>query len=266
MSPKQCIGVFDSGVGGLTVVKELLQQLPSVPLIYFGDTARTPYGIKGPDTILRYSIENTEFLLSKGATVIVVACNSASSVAPEVLRKRFKVPVFEVIGPAVRLVTNVTKTGRIGVIGTRATVESGIYERMIKAINPDIKVVSRPCPLLVPLVEEGWLNTRETRMIVKKYLRPLKDNNIDTLVLGCTHYPLLKRLIQEKIGKRVKVIDSSKEVAGEVRDYLAGQIDEQAHEDELHRFFLSDVSSLTQDIVRRFLGRNIHVEHGMLAS
>ncbi len=260
------IGVFDSGVGGLTVVKELLNQIPNAPLIYFGDTARTPYGIKGPDTILRYSIENTKFLISKGATIIVVACNSASSVAPEKLREIFNIPVFEVISPAVELVVNITTKGRIGVIGTRATIESKIYEKMIHNYNKNFKVIGQPCPLLVPLVEEGWLKARETKMIVRKYLRPLKQQQIDTLILGCTHYPLLKDIIQQKIGKRVKVIDSSSEVAKKVKTYLKlNNIVFDNKERPLHQFYLSDISSVTKEIAIRFLGQKISIKKAISA-
>ncbi|NDY42731.1 glutamate racemase [Dissulfurirhabdus thermomarina] len=254
------IGVFDSGVGGLTVVRELERLLPGRPIIYFGDTARTPYGPKSPETLVRYAVEDTEFLLSRGAGVVVVACNSASSVAVPELRRRFSVPVFEVITPAVELALEVTRRGVVGVIGTRATVSSGVYERQLRARAPGVRVHSRPCPLLVPLVEEGWLRTRETRMIVKKYLHPLKVRQVDTLILGCTHYPLLKEVIQAKIGRRVRVIDSSTVVARRVRDALAEGPETASTGGPRSRFFVSDLTPNTVQVVRRFLGRRVELE------
>ena len=194
------IGIFDSGIGGLTVARAIEQVLPNRSLLYFGDTARTPYGTKSAQVITEYSLRNCEFLLKNGAELIVIGCNSASSVATERLRQEFDVPILEVISPAVKRAAEVTKSGKIGVIGTRATVQSGVYEHMLKASLPECKVFSVPCPLLVPLVEEGWTNRQETKMIIRRYLHPFKDKQIDTLILGCTHYPLLKELI----GKRAE--------------------------------------------------------------
>ncbi|MEA1901260.1 MAG: glutamate racemase, partial [Thermodesulfobacteriota bacterium] len=182
------IGIFDSGIGGLTVVKAIMENLFGYDIIYFGDTARTPYGTKSSETVKKYALENTEFLLSKGAKIIVIACNTASSVATESVAENFDIPIFEVITPAVELSINTSHKPCIGIIGTRATVKSGIYEKKIKKMNPHARVYSKACPLLVPLVEEGWLNKPETKMIVKKYLHPLKVRQIDTLILGCTHY------------------------------------------------------------------------------
>jgi len=259
------IGIFDSGIGGLTVVREVLEKLPQYRIIYFGDTARTPYGTKSQKTIIEYAIEDTEFLLSKGAKVIIVACNSASSVAFETLKERFKVPLFEVIQPAVEKTLRLTQKQRIGVIGTRATVGSGIYERLLKEADPGIQVFSQACPLLVPLVEEGWLKRPETKRIVRKYLSPLKMKQVDTLVMGCTHYPLLKAVIQAKMGKRVQVIDSSKEVALWVKDYLernpeiTGSLTPATGQDG-HRFFVSDLTPSFEHIANQFLGRPIRLE------
>jgi glutamate racemase len=216
------IGIFDSGIGGLTTVKALMDTLGGHDLIYFGDTARTPYGSKSKDTVIRYAIENTEFLLSRGAKIIVMACNTASSVAMEILKEKYNIPVFEVITPAVEQAVNQKFKSRIGVIGTRGTINSGIYERLIKERLPETSVFSCPCPLLVPLVEEGWLDKPETRMIVKKYLHPLKVRQVESLILGCTHYPLLKTIIQQKIGRRVRIIDSSVAVAEKIREFFAG--------------------------------------------
>jgi glutamate racemase len=215
------IGIFDSGVGGMTVARALETRLPGLQIIYFGDLARTPYGSKSPETIIDYSISNSEFLLNHGAQAIIIACNSAASVASDILREKFNVPIFEVISPAVERAVATTQSGNIGVIGTRATIRSEIYEQKIKQKTPGLKVFSKACPLLVPLVEEGWINSRETKMILRKYLAPLKQSQIDTLVLGCTHYPLLKDLIQHRMGKnRVRLIDSSIEVALSLQAYL----------------------------------------------
>ncbi|MDY6955078.1 MAG: glutamate racemase, partial [Thermodesulfobacteriota bacterium] len=194
------IGVFDSGIGGLTVVRALSQHLPEYSILYFGDTARTPYGTKSPETVVQYAIEDAHILLERGAQLLVVGCNTASSVATNALRDRFDVPIFEVISPAVHQAVSQSRVKRVGVIGTRATVNSGVYEAHIKAERPDMEVYSAACPLLVPLVEEGWLKRGETRRIVKKYLHPLKMRQIDMLILGCTHYPPLKDIIQAKIG------------------------------------------------------------------
>ena len=215
------IGIFDSGVGGMTVMRAVEQRLPDIPIIYLGDLARTPYGSKSARAIISYSVENTAFLLEKGAELIVIACNSAASTPLETLRQEFSVPIIEVITPAAQQAAQLTRSGRIGVIGTSATVRSGVYARLITGGNPNFKVYSQPCPLLVPLVEEGWLARRETKMIVKRYLHPLRQKQIDTLILGCTHYPLLKDLIQPRIGTRVRLIDSSLAVAEHVGAFLA---------------------------------------------
>lgn len=214
------IGVFDSGIGGLTVVRALLDRLPDHDITYLGDTARTPYGSKSAATIVKYSLNNTEFLLRQGAQLIVIACNTASSYAFEAVRDQFQVPVFEVIGPGARLAAARSRRGRIGVIGTRAMVASGIYAEKIKRERPDAQVFAVSCPLLVPLVEEGWINKAETAMIVRKYMLPLKTRRIDTLILGCTHYPVLRHVIQRKIGARVALVDSAEAIAEQVGAYL----------------------------------------------
>jgi glutamate racemase len=219
------IGVFDSGIGGLTVARALLDHLPGRDLIYLGDTARTPYGSKSRHTIEKYCLNNSQFLIRRGARIIVIACNTASSYAYEAVRRHFDVPVFEVIGPGSALAVQRSRTLRIGVIGTRATIASRIYEKRITAIAPEAKVFAVPCPLLVPLVEEGWLNKPETAMIVRKYLAGLKAKKIDTLILGCTHYPVLRELIHRKIGSRVKLVDSAEAVGVQVKHLLESQND-----------------------------------------
>jgi len=250
------IGIFDSGIGGMTVARAVEQLLPNHPLIYFGDIARTPYGPKSPETIIGYSIRNTEFLLEKGATIIIIACNSASSVATDALRERFQVPIIEVISPAVAKAVSISKSRRIGIIGTKATVKSDVYQQKICRINPDFDVFSVACPLLVPLVEEGWLNKRETKMIIRRYLHPLKDKQIDTLVLGCTHYPLLSELIQARIGKRVQLIDSSVETAHHAKKYLEKhpQLVPQV-EQASHSYYTSDSTETARQVAKRIFNR-----------
>jgi glutamate racemase len=253
------IGIFDSGIGGLTTVRALMDSLDGHDLIYFGDTARTPYGSKSRETVIRYAIENTEFLLEKGAKVIVIACNTASSVATEVLTEKFNIPVFEVITPAVeRAVTQSTRS-QIGIIGTRGTINSGIYERLIKEQLPSAHVFSTPCPLLVPLVEEGWFDRPETHMIVKKYLHPLKVRQVDALILGCTHYPLLKPIIQKKIGKRVKVIDSSVAVAEKIQRFFAERPDMDVQVSKTGRadLFVSDITAQFEKTASTILKKKV---------
>ena len=257
------IGVFDSGVGGMTVARAIEQFLPQYPLVYFGDLARTPYGSKSADTISGYSCQNTEFLLEQGAKLIVIACNTAASIASDLLRERFDVPIFEVITPAVRTAVNRTRNGRIGVIGTRATIRSTIYERTIREQGSGFQVYSQACPLLVPLVEEGWLDKRETKMIVRRYLQPLKHKQVDTFVLGCTHYPLLKGIIQERIGRRVQVIDSSEALALELQEYLVHHPDLAAQLGAAagpSRYYVSDITEAAIAIAQRIFGRPLILE------
>ena len=214
------IGVFDSGVGGLTVARAIRERLPNEALLYLGDTARLPYGTKSPRVVERYAQNCAQRLIDGGAKALVIACNTASSIATADVLERFDVPIFEVITPAVKLAVSASKKFRFGVIGTRATITSGVYEKKIREMRPAAKIYSIACPLLVPLVEEGWLNKPEAAMIVKKYLHPLKTRRIDTLILGCTHYPLLKKVIQRKAGKQVHLIDSSISVAGDIKAHL----------------------------------------------
>ena len=257
------IGIFDSGIGGLTVVKSLMEKLPGYNMIYFGDTARTPYGSKSPETVVRYALENTDFLLKQGAKLIVMACNTASSVAADRVAENYDIPIFEVVTPATEQAVKISNTLTIGVIGTRATVKSCIYEHKIMALKPDAKVYSAACPLLVPLVEEGWMKKPETVMIIKKYLHPLKVRQIDTLILGCTHYPLLKDKIQRKIGKRVHIIDSSIAIAENVKFFLDThpEVDKQLSKNNAFRLFVSDITEQFEKTARATLKRNVHLEH-----
>ncbi len=258
------IGIFDSGIGGMTVARAVEQLLPGYPLLYFGDIARTPYGTKSPETIIEYSLRNTEFLLKKGATLIIIACNTASSVATERLLKEFQVPIIEVVTPAAEKAASKSRTGRIGVIGTRATIASNIYKRIITGLCPDYMVFSQACPLLVPLVEEGWINKRETKMILRRYLTPLKEMQVDTLVLGCTHYPLLKELIQKRIGSRVQLIDSSVETALRLRELLHSQPDLIAkgkRPEVEHTYYVSDLTDSVNNMAARIFGRPMELRH-----
>ncbi len=258
------IGIFDSGVGGMTVARAIEKICPGFPLVYFGDIAHTPYGSKSPDTIIRYSKNNTDFLLEQGASLIVIACNSASSTASDELRSHYSVPILDVITPATIKAAVLTQSRRIGVIGTRATVQSDIYRKRIQEIIPDSMIFSQACPLLVSLVEEGWLSRRESKMIIRRYLHPLRLKQIDTLVLGCTHYPLLKHLIGPRIGHRVKLIDSSVEMAMAVSDFMEQNADikhrlEQSRSQQ-SRFYVSDSTEAVENMASKIFGRPIHLE------
>lgn len=257
------IGIFDSGIGGLTVVRAIMERIPGYDIIYFGDTARTPYGNKSPETVIEYAVQDTAFLLNKGAKIIVIACNTASSVAYESVVDKFDVPVFEVITPAVELAVEASRKMSIGVIGTRATIKSGVYEKKIRALNAAARVYSVACPLLVPLVEEGWINRPETAMIVKKYLHPLKVKQADTLILGCTHYPLLKHIIQRKIGKKINIIDSSVGVAEKVERFLKEHPDVESRLSKTgkSRIFVSDIAAQFEITAKATLKRSVVLEH-----
>jgi len=214
------IGVFDSGVGGLTVVKALRELLPNERIIYLGDTARVPYGSKSASTVQRYSLEMAEMLANENAKVIVVACNTASSVALAKLEENFPVPVIGVIRPGAEAAINTTRNRHIGVIGTRATIKSGAYEKALHDLDPNVHVTSRACPLLVPLIEEGWLQDELTDRAITRYLEPFVEEGVDTLVLGCTHYPLLAPAIGRAFGSTITLVDSAKNCARAVQQLL----------------------------------------------
>lgn len=257
------IGVFDSGLGGLTVVHALLERLPTESLVYVGDTARVPYGPKSPDTVRRYASQIADFLVEQGVKAIVVACNTATAHALHTLRHAVSVPVIGVIEPGARAAAHTTRGGPVGVIGTAGTIASGAYERAIHAQNPSIDVLAVACPLFVPLVEEGWVEHAATRLIAHEYLAPLRSLHIDTLVLGCTHYPLLAATLQAEVGTDVKLIDSAAETAVETSRVLAerGLLCTAAHA-PTHRFIASDAPDRFLTLGRRFLGSTItNVEH-----
>ena len=255
------IGVFDSGVGGLTVVKELIRQLPYEDIVYFGDTARVPYGIKSKETVIRFSIENILFLLKHDVKLICVACNTVSSFALPEIKNHFKVPIVGVIGPGAREAVYATRNKRVGVIGTKGTIKSRAYEDEIRRLDPKVKVTTTACPLFVPFVEEGWTSGDVVTTVVKQYLRPLKTAGVDTLILGCTHYPLLKPVIKEVMGEDVTLIDSAKQVAIEVNKILAGEDllnkgvkAKAARRPGRRDFFVSDNPEWFSNLAQRFLG------------
>jgi glutamate racemase len=254
----QPIGVFDSGVGGLTVVKELIAQMPGEDIIYFGDTARVPYGIKSKETVIKFSIENILYLLSHDVKLICVACNTVSSLALPVIKHHFKVPIVGVLSPAVREAVYASQNKRIGVIGTHGTIKSRAYETEIKQLDPDIKVITQACPLFVPFVEEGWTSGKVVAEVAKTYLKPLKDNRVDTLILGCTHYPVLKNIIKEVMGPGVTLIDSAKQVAIEVKNILSSEGSAAKGRTGKHSFYVSDNPQWFTDLAGRFLGRKIN--------
>jgi glutamate racemase len=256
------IGIFDSGVGGLTVVRAVAERIPGYDMVYFGDTAHTPYGTKSAETVIGYTIRNIEFLLHQGAKVIIIACNTASSVTSARVLEQFAVPIFEVITPAVDHAVEASTNLNIGIMGTRATISSGIYEKKIVENQPTARIHSVACPLLVPLVEEGWLKKRETAMIVKKYIQPLKVRQIDTLILGCTHYPLLKTVIQRKIGQHVALIDSSICISERIKNFLSDNRDIhlQLSQNGHLSLFVSDVTDQFKKIAEMTLKTPITFE------
>jgi glutamate racemase len=250
------IGVFDSGLGGLTVAGEVMRQLPAEGLIYFGDTARVPYGPKAPSTVRRYSREIASFLEQEGVKAIVIACNTATAHALTALRAELRVPVIGVIEPGARAAVAATRTGNVGVIGTAGTIRSGAYERAIRELAPDARITVQPCPLFVPLVEEGWIDKDATRLVAEEYLQPLIDAGVDSVVLGCTHYPLLKPMLARVLGDAVRLIDSAAETAAETRRILAaGELEAASDGEPLRRFIASDDSSQFLRLGQRFLGR-----------
>jgi glutamate racemase len=248
------IGIFDSGVGGLTVAKEIFKELPDSQIIYFGDTARLPYGTKGADFVKKYSKKITEWLLKKHCKVIVIACNTSSAWASDYLKKEFpNVPIFEMISPAIKATALATKNNRIGIIGTPGTIRSKAYE---KKIQNSAKVFSQACPLFVPLVEEGLLNDKITTEAVKRYLSPLKEKGIDTLILGCTHYPLLKKEIEKYLGKKINIINPAESLAKEVKKYLEmNKI--KIKKGSAHQFFFSDEPYNLEKISKACLNKKV---------
>ena len=255
---RRAIGVFDSGVGGLTVFKEMERALPGEPMVYLGDTARVPYGTKSAETVLRYSLEAMRFMKREDVKMVVVACNTASSVAIEAMMEEEDLPVLGVILPGAHRAAEQSGSGKIGVIGTRATIGSGAYERAILERRPDAEVLSRPCPLFVPLAEEGWTDNDIALQVAESYLEPFKRAEVDTLVLGCTHYPLLHAVIGRVMGKDVRLVDSAESTADEVRSRLqenGGLASGKRAGEAEHRFYVTDMPEPFQAVAERFLGR-----------
>lgn len=250
------IGVFDSGIGGLTVMRQMMRAMPYERFIYFGDTARVPYGEKSRETVVRYSIENAIFLMEKNIKMLVVACNTASAYSLDKLRQIFNIPVVGVVEPGVEAVLAQTRNNRIAVLGTKGTIKSGIYQREITARLPQAHVISIPCPLFVPLVEERLIDHPATRLLIKEYLAPLQAEQIDTLLLACTHYPLLAPLIQSEVGDRITIVDSATTCAEQVARMCAssaGSVPSPA----AASFFVSDDPEKFRSIGQDFLGMTI---------
>ena len=258
------IGVFDSGIGGLTVVKELSRLLPDERIIYFGDTARVPYGNKSRETIIHYSLQIAYFLLKKKIKMLVVACNSASSVSLPTLKRHFHIPIIGVIEPGAKEAISSTQNKNIGVIGTLGTVSSNSYKKALKKLNRSVNIYQQACSLFVPLAEDGWHNNKIARDISDEYLKNFIGKNIDILILGCTHYPILKNVIQSSVGNKVKLIDSGKETAKEVKRIIEkkGLLNTHKINEKNHSvFFVSDFPHKFKEVSRRFLGKELTHVH-----
>lgn len=257
MNKESAIGLFDSGIGGLTVLQKIIEVLPRENTVYLGDTARAPYGTKSAETVLRYSFENSDFLVEKGVKLVVVACNTSTAIALDPLKESLSVPVVGVIDPGVSRALQVTKNKKVGIIGTEATIQSGAYTKALKAQERIIEVYSRACPLFVPLVEEGWTDNAVAEMTVKAYLGSLKQSGIDTLILGCTHYPLLKKAIRKFMGSGVKLVDSAEEITKEVGSVLKRKSLARTKGKGIHSFFVTDAPDRFVKVGRRFLGEKV---------
>ena len=263
MDPKLPIGIFDSGVGGLTVYRALHERLPNERFVYLGDTARVPYGTKSLATVERYAVENSRFLQSHGIKLLVVACNTASALALPAIRNAVEVPVVGVIEPGARAAVLAADGGQIGVIATEATVQSHAYAKAIASIDPSLAVIEKACPLFVSLAEEGWAESDVARIVAGDYLSELKDTSVEAVVLGCTHYPILRKVIADAVGFDVKLIDSGEATAGEVellldRMQLANEIrifnQERQLCDDLDHFYVTDAAARFAKVAERFLG------------
>jgi glutamate racemase len=259
------IGIFDSGLGGLTIVKAIQQAMPGEAVVYFGDTAHLPYGDKTPELIRRYSRDITRFLIKKGVKAIVIACNTASAVAYDVvLNEAGKIPVFEVIGPAVREAKKQSRSKNVGVIGTRTTIASGVYRRRLKAVLPDVVLTDKATPLLVPMIEEGWLRNQVSQDVIDAYMSDTGFAEIDTLILGCTHYPLIKHQIEKYFEENhehsIAVIDSSIEVAETLKHFLAEHGLTNTGTERKSHFFLTDYSAHFRETAGLFLGETVWFE------
>lgn len=261
----EAIGIFDSGIGGLTVLRALKEALPDEEAIYLGDTARVPYGTRSPETVVRYSVQAAAFMAEKQVKLLVVACNTASAVALEAIRSACpgaSFPLIGVIEPGVREALRLTRTRRVGVIGTEATIRSQAYTRGLKALDPDIQVFTKACPLFVPLAEEGWEESEVAALVAREYLSGFRDLGVDTLILGCTHYPVIRKVIERTVGEGISLVDSAKATAVTVREVLkerglirpakAGGSGERGD-----RFYVTDAHERFVKVGSRFLGRDM---------
>jgi glutamate racemase len=254
----KAIGVFDSGIGGLTVVRAIANRLPHENIVYFGDTARVPYGPKSPQVVREYAAQDVDFLVAHHVKMVVIACNTVSAVGIDVVQQRAGVPVIGMIIPGASAAVSASAGGRIGVIGTRATINSNAYAHAVRQIDPRVQVFAAECPLFVPLAEEGWLDHQVTDLVAREYLFPLRLEKIDTLVLGCTHYPVIKPAIATAIGANVRLIDSGEAAAEEVERTLEEQsLRNPSTQRPLLQFFVSDIPAKFAEIGQRFLGQNL---------
>ena len=253
------IGVFDSGVGGLTVAAAVMKAMPGERIIYFGDTARVPYGNKSPETVTRFARQIIRFLLTKEVKAIIVACNTVSSVSMKALKSEFDIPLFGVVEPGVAEAVRTTRNKRVGIIGTSATIKSNAYKNLICAADKEIEVFSQACPLFVPLAEEGWTDNEITRLTAEEYLRPLVEKGIDTLVMGCTHYPLLADCIKDVAGEKIAIVDPAEATAFSVKRYLEkeGMLNAGGGR---HVFYVSDMTDKLEFICRRALDESFPLE------
>jgi len=256
------IGVFDSGIGGMTVVRAIMQHLPHENIVYFGDTARVPYGPKSPQVVREYALQDTDVLLQHDVKLIVIACNTVSAVALDIVQKRAKLPIIGVILPGAEAAVRASKRKRIGVIGTIGTIYSNAYTNAIRQLDPAVKVIGQPCPLFVPLAEEGWIDHKATELIAKEYLFPLTLEKIDTVVLGCTHYPILRKIIQKVMHNDVMLIDSGDAAAITVKKMLKElHLENESTQRPNMQFFVSDVPHKFAEIGERFLGTTLGKVH-----
>lgn len=246
MGRQEPIGVFDSGVGGLTVAREIMRQIPNERIVYFGDTARVPYGSKSKETVTKYSRQIIRFLQTENVKAIVIACNTASAFALDTMQKEFDLPIIGVVKPGAKMAEQTTKNGKVGLIGTEGTIRSGVYAEFIKSFKPDVEVIGKACPLFVPLVEEGMWHDTITDQMAQRYLEGLKQQDIDTLIMGCTHYPLLRSTIQKTMGEHVNLVNPAYETAIELKNVLEREslanICEVDSPSSMYRFYVSDAA------------------------
>lgn len=263
MADTRPIGVFDSGIGGLTVLREIWQAVPGESTVYFGDNSRSPYGTKSRSTIIRYSLQNLKFLESKDVKMIVVACNTASAYAYEELKAKAKVPVVEVVTPGADVACRATRNGRIGIIATKGTISTGVYKAAVErraqelGLN-NIEIFEQACPLFVSLAEEGWWDTEVTRLTAEEYLRPLKEAGVDTLVMACTHYPLLSKVIKEVMGEGVVLVNTGEATAKVVKELLSSEgTASEGNKSPVREFYTSDEPELFEQVATPFLGEGL---------